>query len=270
VAASALQPRVRAYSLVRAHPAENSSGLAVSEYPHILVHDQPAVVIGYGFRGDAEFDGATVGGKTAMILAASPMGIVFQTAGNVTSGPVSLVLNVAGVKREPLAITVVSLEITRPTGKIVVGNKTEMLVRVAGTEQKTMLVVENRAPEVVELTDGNFHWVMSSGGVLNEATIGMRARGGGDFSVSVRVAPNGDAAAADLKLARRELMAAQGLAEGEWIARTDHVLARMDQAERNPRNVAKLQQEIAKMLLNNPPADVKRHLQAAWLAVSLK
>ena len=55
--------------------------LAVSDYPHILVHGQPAAVMGYGFRGDAESDGAFVGGKTAVILAASPMGIVFQTAG---------------------------------------------------------------------------------------------------------------------------------------------------------------------------------------------
>jgi hypothetical protein len=270
VSASALQPRVRAYSLVRPHPAANSSVLTVSEFPRILVHGQPAAVMGYGFRGDAEFDGAFVGAKTAVILAASPMGIVFQTAENANLGPASLVLSVAGMKREPLAVTIVSLEVTRPSGRIVVGEKNEMFVRVAGTEQKVMLAVENRAPDVVELAEGNFHWVLSSGGTLNEATIGMRARAGGDFSVSVRVAPGDGAAAPDLKVVRRELMAAQGLAEGAWIARMDRVLSRMDQAERNPRTVAKLQQEIAKVLLENPPPDVKRHLQAAWLVVAHK
>jgi hypothetical protein len=50
----------------------------------------------------------------------------------------------------------------------------------------------------------------------------------------------------------------------------DRALVRMDRAERNPRNVAKLEQEIAKMLAENPPVDVKRHFQAAWLAVSQK
>ncbi len=163
-----------------------------------------------------------------------------------------------------------SIEITRPEGKIVVGNKSEMFVRVEGTEQKVMLAIENRVPDVVELTDGNFHWVISSGGVLNEATIAMRARGGGDFSVSVRVAPSTGAAAPDLNLARRELQAAQGLAEGEWIARMDRVMVRMDQAERNPRDASKLQQEIAIMLAENPPPDVKRHLQPAWLVVAQK
>ncbi len=83
---SALQPRVRGYSLVRTHPAGNSSALTISESPHILVNGQPAAVMGYGFRGDAEFDAVTVGGKPAMILAASPMGIVFQTAENGESG----------------------------------------------------------------------------------------------------------------------------------------------------------------------------------------
>ena len=46
--------------------------------PHILVHGQSETVMGYGFRGDAESDGATVGGKTALVLAASPMGLSFK------------------------------------------------------------------------------------------------------------------------------------------------------------------------------------------------
>ena len=90
-------------------------------------------------------------------------------------GPASLVLSVAGIKYQPFAATIVSIEISQPVGKIVVGEKNEMFVRVAGTDQKVILSVENRAPDVLELTDGNFHWVMSSGGTLNEATIGMRA-----------------------------------------------------------------------------------------------
>jgi hypothetical protein len=226
--------------------------------------------MGYGFRGDAESDGATVGGKPAMILAASPMGIVFQAAENANLGPASLVLSVVGVKREPIAVTIVSLETTPPTGKIVVGNKNEMFLRVAGTEQKVLLVVENRTPDVLKLTDGDFYWLMSSGGVLNEATIEMRARGGGNFSVSVRVAPTDGTPSPDLKLARRELLAARGLAEGEWTARTDRALVRMDQAERKPRDVEKLRNELAKMLLDSPPPDLKRHLQTGWLAVAQK
>ena len=234
VPATALQPRVRGYSLVSPHPTKNSAALTVLEFPHILVHGLPASVMGYGFRGDAEFDGASVGGKTAVILAASPMGIVFQTAEDANLGPASLVLSVAGVKREPIGVTIVSLDITRPEGKIVVGSKSEMFVRVAGTEQKVMLSIENRSPDVVELTNGNFHWTLSSGGVVNEATIGMRPRGAGDFSVSVRVAP-GNGGAPDLKLARRELLAARGLAEDGWIPRMDRVMLRLAQTEKIPR-----------------------------------
>jgi hypothetical protein len=270
IPASALQPRVRAYSLVRPHPAGNSSALTISEYPHILVHGQPETVMGYGFRGDAESDGASAGGKTAIILAASPMGIVFQTAEDADLGPASLVLSVAGIKYQPFAAAIVSIEVSQPAGKIVVGEKNEMFVRVAGTEQKVLLAVENRAPGVLELTDGNFHWVTSSGGNLNEATIGIRARSGGDFSISVRVAPGDGTTAPDLKLARRELMAALALAEDAWPARLDRAIVRLDQAEKNPHDAAKLQQEIAKILVGNPPPDVKRHLQMAWLAVAQK
>jgi hypothetical protein len=131
-------------------------------------------------------------------------------------------------------------------------------------------VTTNRAPDVLKLTDGDFFWLISSGGALNEATIGMRARGGGDFSVSVRVAPTDETASPDLKLSRRELLAARGLAEGEWTARTDRAMVRMDQAERNPRAVVKLRNELAKMLLDGPPPDLNRHLQTAWLAVAQK
>jgi hypothetical protein len=268
VAESALQPRVRAYSLVRAHPPENSaaasSGFTVSEYPHTLVHDQPVTVKGYGFRGDAELDGAIVGGKPAMVLAASPMGIVFQTEPGITPGPASLALQVAGVKHEPLAVTIVSLEISQPAGTVVVGKKEVILVAVIGTELKTVLAVQNLSPDVIDLPAGNFHSVVSTGGALNEASIVMRARRGGDYSVGVHVAPS----TVDLGLVRRELMAARGLAEGAWVARMEAVLAQMDQLEHEPKGVARLQQEIEKMLVEQPPTDVNKHLQAAWLAVS--
>lgn len=267
IAATSLQPRVRAYSTVRAHPAEYSASITISKFPRVLVHDQPGCVTGYGFRGDAELDTATVGGKAAMILAASPMGIVFQMTHESNLGPAALIVGAAGIKHPPQAVTIVSVELSRPSGPLEIGKVDELFARVAGTEQKVILAVENLTPGVVELTAGNFHWVMSSGGVLNEAPIGMRARSGGDFSVSVRVAHGGNGVT-DLNVARRELLAAHGLAEDAWVGRTDRAFVRMDQAEKNPRNIPKLRQEIEKMLAENPPADVKRHLQLAWVAVS--
>ena len=38
-------------------------------------------------------------------------------------------------------------------------------------------------------------------------------------------------------MARRELLAAQALAEDGWPARLDRAMARLDQAEKNPRDV---------------------------------
>jgi hypothetical protein len=84
----------------------------------------------------------------------------------------------------------------------------------------------------------------------------------------VRVARRDNAAAPDLSLVRRELLAAQGLAEGEWIGRTGRAMTRMDAAERSQKNIGKLRQELEKMLAENAPADVNRHLQAAWLELS--
>jgi hypothetical protein len=68
-----------------------------------------------------------------------------------------------------------------------------------------------------------------------------------------------------LALVRGELVAASGVATGDWVLPVDRALARLDQPGADSRGVLHLQQQIEKMLSANPPAELQKHLRAAWL-----
>lgn len=268
VADSAPGAGVQASSIVVGHPATSQAGssidVVVSNYSRVVALDDHIVVRGSGFRGDADINRATLGGRPALVLASSPVALVLQPGAGAVLGPADLVIDVAGSKSGPLAVTLVSLEITPPTGQLAEGKNGELIVHVNGTGQKVPLAVENLSAGAVELLKGNFQRVTSSGGAQNTAVIALRAIRAGDFSVSVRVmtaAPD----ASVLALVRGELVAASGVATGDWVLPVDRALARLDEPGADARGVLHLQQQIEKMLSANPPAELQKHLRAAWL-----
>jgi hypothetical protein len=75
------------------------------------------------------------------------------------------------------------------------------------------------------------------------------------------------AGAPDLALVRRELLAARGLATGEWITRMDGTIQKLNQTENDPHGTAYMLQNLGDLFSLDPPKELARHLQAAWLAL---
>lgn len=259
---------VRASSIVIAHPPIPQGGssldVIVSSYPRVVALDDHIVVRGSGFRGDADANHAVLAGLPALVLASSPNSVVVQHGSGTTIGLKDLIIEVAGRRSGPLAITVVSLEITRPAGELAVGQKGSLIVHVNGTSEKVTLAVENLSGGAVGLVNGDFQRSTSTGGAQNVALIPLRALRAGGFSVSARIVtavPD----ASTLALARGELVAARGAAPGDWVRAIDRALATLDNAGPDLRGVPRLLDEIEKMLSSEPSVEVEKYLRTAWL-----
>jgi hypothetical protein len=259
---------VRASSIVMAHSPAPQGGpsldVVVSSYPRIVALDGHIVVRGSGFRGDADANHALLAGQPGLVLASSPNSVVVQHGPGTTLGLKDLTIEVASHRSGPLAITLVSLEITRPVGGLAVGQKGGLIVHVNGTSEKVTLAVENLSGGAVGLLNGDFQRATSTGGAQNVALIPLRALRAGGFSVSVRIVTTA-AGAGTLTLARGELVAARGAAAGDWVRAIDRALVTLDNAGPDLRGVPRLLDEIEKMLSGEPPVEVENHLRTAWL-----
>ena len=260
--------KLQASSIVVAHPAIPKGGTAVDviafSYPRFAAVEDHFVVRGSGFRGDADLNHVTLGGRPVLVLASSPDSLVLQPGPEETLGLKDLIIEAGGHHTGPLIITIVSLEITRPSGGLAVGQKGDLSVHVNGTSEKVTLAVVNLSGGAVALLNGNVQRVTSTGGPQNMAFIPLRALRAGGFSVSVRVV-TAIQDAGTLALARSELVAARGSASGAWARAIDHALATLDNAGPDFRGVAHLLDEIEKMLSGEPPLEVEKHLRAVWL-----
>jgi len=238
----------------------------VTSYPHVAATQDRIAVRGAGFRGDADLNRVTLQGQPALVLAASTASLVMMPGPNAAPGPADFVLEVSDHKRGPLPLTLVSLEMEGPPGKLARGKKSQLVVHIRGTEEKLALALRNLSPANVELAGGNLQRVVSSGGPQNKAVVGLRGIHEGEFSVSVRLVPTASGAP-DLALVRRELLAARDAAAGEWVARMEGTIQRLDRFENDPHASGLMLQDLAELFSLDPPKELARHLQAAWVAL---
>jgi hypothetical protein len=257
---------VRASADVLALQELSAEGILVTTYPHVSAMQDHIAVRGAGFRGDADINKVTLQGHPALVLASSTVSIVMVPGPNSVPGPADFTVEVSGRKRGPLPLTLVSLETEGPVGKLPRGKKAQLVVHIRGTEQKLALALRNLSPGSVELVGGNIQRVVSTGGPQNKAVVAIRGLNEGEFSVSVRVVPTA-AGAPDLALVRRELLAARGLATGEWIRRLDETIKKLNETENDPHGTAYMLQNLGELFSLDPPKELARHLQAAWLAL---
>jgi hypothetical protein len=257
---------VRASADVLAMQEIPAEGMLVTTYPHVSAMQDHIAIRGAGFRGDADVNKVTLQGQPALVLASSTVSLVMVAGPNSVPGPADFTVEAGGHKRGPLPLTLVSLETEGPVGKLPRGKKAQLVVHIRGTEQKLALALRNLSPGSVELVGGNAQRVVSSGGPQNKAVVVIRGLNEGDFSVSVRVVPT-VAGAPDLALVRRELLAARGLATGDWIARVDEAIKKLNETQNDPHGTAYMLQNLGELFSLNPPKELALHLQAAWLAL---
>lgn len=258
---------VRASSLVVATPATSSAEIVVSDFPRVAALNEHFSVHGSGFRGDPEMIHATLGGRPVLVLACSPVSMVIQPGTDVGPGPAKLTLEIAGKQITPVSITMVTLQIEWPGPKLAVGKKGQLLVHVTGTDERLALVVRNLSANNIELAGGDVQRVTSSGGPRNVATITMRAIDAGNFAVTVRLMPT-SAGALDVALIRAELLAARELVPTrDWQKAIDAAVANLENMNSNRHGFQRVLEDVERMLSANPPPEIAKHLQTAWLAL---
>ncbi len=163
--------------------------VAISQVPRFTELGGRIDVRGTGFRGDADMNEVFISGQPSLVLAASPASLVIVAGPNEVPGAAALEVEAGGRRSKPAALTFVSIAVEPQAIPIVEGKRNHLVVSVRGTEEKLLLAVENRTPDVIALTGGNIQRVRSSGGIRNQAVIQMRALQSKEFSVSVKLAP---------------------------------------------------------------------------------
>jgi hypothetical protein len=244
-------------------PAENpSDGVQVTETPQLISLHEPFSIGGWGFRGEAEGTRAWLGEQPALVLAASPVALVVQPGPRTPPGATQLVIEAGGRSPGPVAITVVSLEISAEKKQLAPKEKGTLTVQARGSEQRLEVEVRNATPDVVKLPEGaEVLRVKTSGGAQNAAEIELEGRRTGDFSISVRLIPP-VAGLPDVEAARLKLLDARRIAPANWWGRLEAIIRRL---ENNPQDAPKVRTELEKMLAEKPPGEFGRLLEAAWL-----
>jgi hypothetical protein len=176
---------------VISNSAASPADIIISRLPQFAELGARIEVRGAGFRGDADMNKVFIAGQPSLVLAASPVSLVVTPGLNAVPGEAVIELSVADKKSKPAVLTLVSLTVEPQAIPIVEGKKNQLVVSVRGTDQKLMLDIENRTPDVIQLAGGNTQRVKSSGGKRNRAVIEMRALQAKGFSVSVKLAPEG-------------------------------------------------------------------------------
>jgi hypothetical protein len=254
------------------------SGTAVKETATVLpampapaapvVQDSPPItslsdrfsVTGAGFRGEVDGTGVLLGGKPAIVLAASPVEIVVLAPPLAAPGPTEMSIQVGEQKTAAIPITLASLEISADKSTLAPKEQGVVRVRVIGTEQTMEVELRNATPQVVRLGEEDVLRLRTRGGKDNsgEATLaGVRE---GEFRLSARLLPL-PSGAPNVEAARQKLAAARRAAQGAWAARLDVILERM---EKHPEQALQIRDELEKLLASEPPGDLARLIEESW------
>lgn len=240
---------------------------AVSEPPRVLSTADPFSLSGAGFSGYADENSITLGGQAALVLAASPVSLVAIPASGVEPGAAELALEVNGRKHAALLVTLVALEVEVEPRQIGPGKKGTLRLRARGTDLPMELAVANASPRIIEFPGKETRLrVTTRGGADNVAVIELKGRAEGDYAVEVRLVAVA-AGLPDVATARKELLAARAITEGDRARRLDRILRHL---EEHPQHYLDTRHELELILAEAPQGEYARRIQAAWLALLKK
>ena len=114
-------------------PENPSTELRITSYPHVAAIADRFEVTGTGFRGEADANQAAVGGRPALILAASPVSLVIFPSPEVATGATQLQVETAGQKTGELPLTLVSLSLSATSARLEAGEHLKLSVKVQGS-----------------------------------------------------------------------------------------------------------------------------------------
>ena len=211
--------------------------------PAIISSRDRFTMLGSGFQGDADANHVEVGGKTALVLAASPVALVALASPGIPPGQQQLSVR-SDTSVASTSTTLVDLSLETGGQAITPHQKTKLIVRVLGSDQPLIVEARNLTPGVVRFRGDNPQWIQTSGGADNTASIDIEGVQPGDFGFRVKLISN-PVGSPDLQAAQQYLQAAEQVAPEEEKPRVEKCLSRL----RKPINLPKIRADIEKMLV---------------------
>jgi len=174
-----------------------ASEIQLTDFPEVVDARDRFAISGTRFLGDADENSVSLGGKSALVLAASPSALVLLPSPDTPLGAQQLRIQSNGHASEAVTVTVVELDAIQPAGPLRVGQQAILTVRVRGTAQPLDVELGNWSPATIKLvgqpsggaTSGaEVQRVRTSGGEQNEAQVAIVPLSQGKFYVHARLA----------------------------------------------------------------------------------
>jgi hypothetical protein len=239
-------------------PAAGASEPKETTLPPIVSTRDRFWICSAGLRGDADANRVTINGEPALVLAASPECLVALPNPRVTPGAATISVESPGTQAT-VKTTLVSLDFDAPQPPLTPEKKSQLGVRVRGSDQKLGIVVENQTPGVLRFVHGDTQELLTSGGPQNSAAVEVQAIRSGDYTFRAHTLPAPDAA-----VAHRYLQAATALAPKELQRDIKGLATRL---ERHPRDVQVVRAKLGEILTQTSGGDFRTLLDAAWQAL---
>ena len=168
------------------------AGLRITSYPRVISLSDRFEISGNGFAGDVNADRLTIGGKEALVVAASPIALTVIPAPDLEPGPSQFTVQSGGGSAAPLPLTLVSLELSATKERLAAKETGVLTVRIRGSLNRLLVEVRNLSPNSVALASGVVERLTTSGGPDNTAHVKLRGVRPGAFSISARLVPQAE------------------------------------------------------------------------------
>lgn len=179
----------RVYTTILSPTEASSITLRIDSVPRFASLADRFELGGRGFCGEADANNVRVGGKPALVLAASPTTLIVLPPSDADTGPAGVEVSCATRSATAVSITFLALALEADSSPLSPGEHRTLTVRVTGTKVRVPLEARNLSPEITELTGGNPAKASSSGGAENAAQFDLVGRVRGNFLISVRLLP---------------------------------------------------------------------------------
>lgn len=163
--------------------------LRVTGYARVASVTDHFEISGAGFNGDAAANRVSLGGKAALVVAASPLALTVIPAPDLDVGPSQFTVESGGHTAGPFSLEMVSLELSADKTRMAANESGVLTVRVRGSSERVTVEVRNLSPNLVALASGVAQQVTTSGGPNNIVQVKLRSLRPGDFSISARLVP---------------------------------------------------------------------------------
>jgi hypothetical protein len=243
----------RSAAVVFAHEPGPAPGVRLVNFPRLVSREGRFSVSGAGFAGDADANYISLGGKAALVLAASPASLVLLPNPRASLGRTRLEIDGAAVPA-----TLVTVEVGSPKSRLAPRRRVRLTVRVAGTDLPVELEARNLTPEIVKLRGGNVRQIKTPGGDDNAAGIELEGLRAGDYALEVRLAA-GASGLPDVEAARQALLVARQVAPASRTRQLDKMIRELG---RHPRRYLRVRDQLERML-PQPSGAFGRALEAA-------